>query len=272
MLKGLRSAETAMNIQLTRTNVLANNLANVNATGFKQVLTQVVEQMRQEAGGGGTASGGGAVEPDGATAAVDGTMPAAPESRSRSIRDLVLDMRAPVDMSQGTLRETGRATDVALQDEGLFRVTRDGKEYYTRNGAFMLDAQRRLSLPDGALVQGDGGPLEIPEGELSISADGGVRAGGVEVGRLAVVAFDDPGLLHHVGGSLLAAPAGVTAKPLPADKVRLAQGMLEESNANPIDTMVAMIAAQRAFEMDAKVLQEADRTLDKAVNQLSRTA
>ena len=263
MLKGLRSSETAMNIQLTRTNVLANNLANVNATGFKQVLTQVVEQMRQEAGGGEAAAAADA-------AAGQGAAPAA--GASRAVRDLILDMRAPVDMSQGTLRETGRPTDLALQDEGLFKVSRDGKEYYTRNGAFSLDAQRRLTTSDGALVQGDGGPLEIPEGELSVGADGGVRVGGVEVGRLAVVAFDDPGRLHHVGGSLLAAPVGVTAKPLAADKVRVAQGMLEESNANPIDTMVAMIAAQRAFEMDAKVLQEADRTLDKAVNQLSRTA
>ena len=258
MLKGLRSAETAMNIQLTRSSVLANNLANVNATGFKQVLTQVVEQMRQDT--------------DGAPAAPQETAAAGTQGRSRGIRDLVLDVRAPVDMSQGTLRETGRPTDFALQDEGLFRVSRDGDEFYTRNGAFMLDAQRRLSTPDGALVLGDGGPLEIPEGELSVAADGGVRVGGVEVGRLSVVAFDDPGRLHHVGGSLLAAPEGVTAKPLAADKVRVSQGMLEESNANPIDTMVAMIAAQRAFEMDAKVLQEADRTLDKAVNQLSRTA
>jgi flagellar basal body rod protein FlgG len=259
VLKGLRSAETAMNIQLTRTNVLANNLANVNATGFKQVLTQIVEQMRQ-------ATDGGAAAPDAA-------MPdAAAPGRGRSVRDLILDVRAPVDMSQGTLRETGRPTDLAFQDEGLFRVVRDGQEYFTRNGAFALDAQRRLSTPDGALVQGEGGPLEIPEGELSVGADGGVRVGGVEVGRLSVVTFDDPGRLHHVGGSLLAAPAGVTAKPLAADKVRLVQGMLEESNANPIDTMVAMIAAQRAFEMDAKVLQESDRTLDKAVNQLSRTA
>ena len=269
MLKGLRSAETAMNIQLTRTNVLANNLANVNATGFKQVLTQIVEQMRQETDGGAAAPD--AAMPD-AAAAAEGAAPAATPARGRSIRDLVLDVRAPVDMSQGTLRETGRPTDLAFQDEGLFRVVRDGQEYFTRNGAFALDAQRRLSTPDGALVQGEGGPLEIPEGELSVGADGGVRVGGVEVGRLSVVAFDDPGRLHHVGGSLPAAPAGVTAKPLAADKVRLVQGMLEESNANPIDTMVAMIAAQRAFEMDAKVLQESDRTLDKAVNQLSRTA
>jgi flagellar basal-body rod protein FlgF len=265
VLKGLRSAETAMNIQLTRTNVLANNLANVNATGFKQVLTQVVEQMRQE-------TGGAAPAKDAATPAAPAAPALGTAARGGALRDLILDVRAPVDMTPGTLRETGRPTDVALQDEGLFRVSSDGKEYYTRSGAFTLDAQRRLSMPDGALVLGDGGPLEIPEGELSIGADGGVRVGGAEVGRLSVVAFDDPGQLHHVGGSLFAAPAGVTAKPMAADKVRLVQGMLEESNANPIDTMVAMIAAQRAFEMDAKILQESDRTLDKAVNELSRTA
>ena len=252
MLKGLRAAETAMNIQLTKTNVLANNLANVDTAGFKQVLTQVSERG---------APGTGA--PSGET-----RDPAV----SRALIDQILDLRAPIDMTQGPLRETGRTHDVALQGEGLFKVRLDGAEFYTRNGSFSLDEQRKLVTGDGAQVLGAGGSIEIPEGELVIRGDGMVLVDGTEVDRLSVVTFADTARLRHMGGSAFSAPADMPSKPMQAEDVRMAQGVLEGSNANPIDTMVGMIAAQRAFEMEAKVLQATDRSLDKAVNELSRKA
>lgn len=248
MLKGLRAAETAMNIQLTKTNVLANNLANVDTAGFKQVLTQVTENRQAESQG------------------------PVRTSASRGIVDQILDLRSPIDMTQGPLRETGRPLDVALRGEGLFKVRRDGREYYTRNGSFVLDEERRLSTSDGAQVLGNGGPIQVPDGELVIRGDGMLLVDGTETDRLAVVDFADSGRLRHVGASNFAAPDDMPARTLAADEVEIAQGVLEGSNANPIDTMVGMIAAQRAFEMEAKVLQATDRTLDKAVNELSRKA
>jgi flagellar basal-body rod protein FlgG len=248
VLKGLRAAETAMNIQLTKTNVLANNLANVDTAGFKQVLTQVAEKDE--------AAGDAPVRAPG----------------RRSLVDRILDLRAPIDMSQGTLRETGRPLDAAMRGEGLFKVRRDGREYYTRNGSFVLDEQRRLTTSDGAEVLGTGGPVTVPEGEIVIRGDGTLLVDGVEADRLAVVDFADSGRLRHVGGSVFAAPDDMPARTLAADEVDVVQGALEGSNANPIDTMVGMIAAQRAFELEAKVLQATDRTLDKAVNELSRKA
>ncbi len=247
MLKGLRAAETAMNIQLTRTNVLANNLANVDTAGFKRVLTQVAEAGLDQG-------------PDGGALSL------------RGAGQRTLDVRSPVDMSSGTLRETGRTLDVAVQGEGFFKVSRDGQTYYTRNGSFSLDAERRLTTPDGAQVQGAGGPITVPEGEVVVREDGMLLVDGAELDRLAVTAFDAPQRLQHVGGSNFKAPADLPARTLGAEDVRLAQGMLENSNASPIDTMIAMIAAQRAFELEAKVLQASDRTLDKAVNELSRKA
>jgi len=248
VLKGLRAAETAMNIQLTKTNVLANNLANVDTAGFKQVLTQVTE--RDEKASGQTAQ----------------------PLLSRNVIDQILDLRSPIDMTQGTLRETGRPLDVALRGEGLFKVSRDGREYYTRNGSFVLNEERRLSTADGADVLGSGGPIEVPDGEVVIRRDGMVLVDGAEIDRLAVVDFEDSGLLRHVGGSVFDAPPEMPARTLAADKVDVAQGAIEGSNASPIDTMIGMIAAQRAFEIEAKVLKAADRTLDKAVNELSRKA
>jgi flagellar basal-body rod protein FlgF len=248
VLKGLRAAETAMNIQLTKTNVLANNLANVDTAGFKQVLTQVTEMTDGDPG-----------RPGGAPA-------------QQGLIDQILDLRAPIDMTQGQLRETGRTFDVALKGDGLIKVTKDGREHFTRNGAFSLDGERKLSTPDGAAVQGAGGPITIPDGEVVIRGDGMILVDGAELDRLSIVGFEDSGRLRHVGGSLFSAPDDMPAKALAADEVSVAQGMLERSNANPIDTMIGMIAAQRAFEMEAKVLQASDRTLDKAINELSRKA
>lgn len=247
MLKGLRAAETAMNIQLTRSNVLANNLANADTAGFKQVLTQVTESGAAAAAGATSVGSRGSTRPG-------------------------LEVRSPVDMTQGSLRETGRILDAALQSEGFFKVSLDGQTCYTRNGSFSLDAERHLVTPDGGQVQGAGGPITLPEGEIVLREDGMILVDGAELDRLTIAAFDAPERLQPVGGSNFRAPADVDAKAVGVEDVRVAQGMLESSNANPIDTMIAMIAAQRAFELESKVLQSADRTLDKAVNELSRKA
>ena len=253
MLKGLRTAETAMNIQMNRTNVLANNLANANTSGFKKVLTQVTERgsapVDQDLGGGLMA-----------------------RSVPDNVRDVILDVQAPIDMTQGALRETGNSTDVAIRGEGLFKVRRGGEEMYTRSGAFTLNENRELVTMSGDQVLGAGGPITLPQGELLIRNDGTILVDGTEAGRLGVVNFDDPSRLRHVGATLFSAPDDMPAKPLGADKVAIEQGVLEQSNVNPIDTMVGMIAAQRAFEMEAKVLQASDRTLDQAVNKLSGRA
>ena len=256
MLKGLRTAETAMNIQLTRTNTLANNLANVNTTGFKRMLTQVVEDMKAE--GGDPAAG----------------TPAAPTSApgSRIPRDLILDMRAPIDDSQGPLRETGNPLDFAIKGDGMFKVRREGRDLYTRNGSFGINENRQLVTSAGDLVIGTGGPIELPDGDVQVSPKGAVLVGGVEVSALSLTRFDDPGQLKHIGNSLMSPPRGDGGQPVPAQEMEIVQGMLEDSNVDPIETLVGMIAAQRAFEMQAKILQAEDRTLEKAVNQLSSQA
>lgn len=264
MLKGLRTAETAMNVQLNKTNVLANNLANVNSAGFKRVLTQVTEQQ----------AAAGPADQDLAPAADPGLPPAGDLRRpSRAdLRDLILDVRAPIDMTQGTLRTTGRATDVAVVGEGMFQVSRDGEEYLTRSGAFTLDAQRQLVTMSGDPVLGAGGPITLPQGELLIRRDGTVLVDGAEVDRLRIQTVPDAGRLRHVGETLFKTPDDMPATAMAAGDVNLEQGVLEESNVNPIDTMVGMIAAQRAFEMGAKILQAEDRTLDQGINKLAAQA
>ena len=88
--------------------------------------------------------------------------------------------------------------------------------------------------------------------------------------QFKVVDFSDPGKLEHLGGNLLKPPEGMEPQAVPALEIAMAQGHLEGSNVNPIDTLVAMIQAQRAFEVQSKVMSTEDEMLSKSVNNLPR--
>ncbi len=277
-----------MNLRLTQIDTLANNLANVDATGFKQVLTRVTERG---ADGGSVqpypdANPAGVVNPVGLTAAesVDGmnaeggAEAAAPAGRAASRRGAAgdawarsadLEMTAAVDTRPGPLRDTGRMTDFAIDGRGYFVIQTGQGEQYTRNGHFTVDAAGRLVTADGSPVLGTGGPIEIDgSAPFSVARDGSVMVNGSVAARLQVVDFPDPARLQHRGEARLAAPQGIAAQPLAPDQVEVVQGQLEGSNVDPVLTLVAMISAQRAFEIESRLMQATDENLDKAVNQL----
>lgn len=250
VIRSLNTAEKAMQVLQVKIDALANNLANADATGFRQVLTRVATS--------------GANSPDGGSAptavANAGAMPAMAR----------MEMSQSLDTRPGAIRATGRDTDFALMGRGFFVVDSGSGERYTRNGSFRLDAQRQLTTPDGLPVMGEGGPLTIAGDQFSLEPDGTIVSGGNVVGRLKVVDFDDPHRLEHQGASLLRAPQDMAAQAVPQVEVTVAQSHLEESNVNPIDTLVAMISAQRAFEVQAKIMTTEDDMLSKAVNNLPR--
>lgn len=257
VLRSLRMAERAMQIQQMRLDTLANNLANVDAAGFKQVLTRVAEK-----GVGQTPE----AEQKGTTAM--GLLRPGGEANWASAREL--SMRQALDARPGPLRPTGRPTDLALLGDGYFVVQTENGERYTRNGSFRLNSQRRLVTADGNPVAGSGGPLSLEGESFSVGRDGSVLVDGALIGRLKIVRFEQPERLQHRGNSLLAAPADMPAAPVAKEKVHVEQGQLEGSNVDPIATLVNMIAAQRAFEIEAKVLQANDQTLDRSVNELGK--
>lgn len=265
MIRSLNTASRAMQLEQVRIDALANNLANASASGFRQVITRLAEpgmvpgaELPAEAPGGGVAANGrvaagGAAEP-------------------RWSRVTRADLTHALDARPGPIKPSGRDTDVAIMGRGFFEIqTADGPRY-TRNGSFILDAERRLTTPDGKPVAGDGGALTLEGGEFSIAADGTVTVDGQAVGRLKLVDFADPSRLEHVGDALLKAPEDMAAQPVPLEETVVAQGHVEGSNVNPVDTLVAMIEAQRAFEIQSKVLQAEDELLNKSVNNLPRTS
>lgn len=246
MLRNLQTSRQAMLFEQTRIETLANNLANAATSGFRQVLTRVAEQTAV------------------ARAGADGR-------RSTAPREPELAMSHAVDLRPGALQGTERATDLALSGRGFFVVRdEDGNEFYTRDGGFRLDDTGRLVTAQGLPVQGTSGPVQAGGGTFTVDGDGNVTVDGAVRGRLRVVDFPQPGRLQPRGDGLLVAAADAEPADVPLGETAVLQGYLEDSNVDPVQTLVDMIAAQRAFEIEAKVLQANDELLGKSVNQLGR--
>ena len=252
MIRSLNTAENAMQLEQNRIDALANNLANVNTAGFKQILTRVAEVTNE--GQQGERNEGGHL------------LASAPGSAPR------LQMYHALDNRPGSVQATGRGTDVAIIGEGYFEVTTPNGPAYTRHGSFLLDAEQRLTTPDGLAVMGERGPISMAGTEFTIANDGAIMVDGKLTDRLKLVGFADPTRLEHLGASLVVPPPDMETRVLDSAEVVVAQGHLEGSNVNPIDTLIAMIAAQRAFEVQSKVMTTEDEMLEKSVNNLPRVS
>ena len=224
---------------MQRQDVLANNLANASTTGFRAEL-QAFRAVP--------------VRGDGA-----------------STRVYALETTTGYDPAAGPVQQTGRPLDVALQGNGWLAVQGfDGTEAYTRMGSLQVDAEGTLMTSGGRTVLGDGGPIQIPaDSTPQIAADGTVtvrqpNGSLTTVGRLKLVTPEAP--LTRGDDGLFRAGDG----DLPADpNARLQDGALEGSNVNPIENMVAMIAAARQFEAQMKMLQTAEKDEQSAGQLLS---
>jgi len=259
LIRSMSTAENAMKLQQTRIDTLANNLANVNSSGFRQILTRVSEVGASEINNQG----------DEGMATTDvSKLPRIEGGPDNWAQTNPLVISHATDVRRGPVSSTGRDTDVAIMSRGFFAVESEGGEKYTRAGSFTLDAQKQLITPDGLPVLGEGGPIKLEGDSFSIESGGMVMVDGAPVARLKIVDFGDPTKLEHVGNNLLRAPEGLEPQPVPADEIIVAQGHLEGSNVNAIDTLVAMISAQRAFEVQQKTLTTEDDMLSKTVNKL----
>jgi flagellar basal-body rod protein FlgG len=267
VLRSLQTARHSLHREQTRIDNLANNLANVATSGFRQILTRITEQE---------APGVDRAEPQEPAAPPATRVEQALPLRGAEtgwVAERQLVMSQAVDMRPGSVAATGRNLDVALSGRGFFVVRdEDGNEYFTRDGGFNVDAAGRLVNAGGMPVQGAGGAIQIGGGEVTIDAAGDVMAGGTNRGRLRVVDFPAPERLLHRGGGLLAAPPDMPPNEAADAQTAVLQGHLESSNVDPVRTLVDMIAAQRAFEIGTKVLQANDEMLGQSVNTLGRNA
>ena len=229
-------------MDMQRQEVLSNNLANVNTTGFRAELHAVRAVP---------------VRGDGA-----------------STRVYALETTVGYDDAAGPVTSTGRPLDVAIQGKSWLAVQAlDGTEAYTRFGAMAVDAEGTLKTQNGYTVLGDGGPITIPpNSEVSIAPDGTVSSRAANgtitpVGRLKMVTPENK-LDRGTDGLFRAAEGDLPADP----NARLQDGALEGSNVNPIEAMISMISAARQYETQMKLLQTAERGEQQAAQLLSNTS
>lgn len=223
-----------------RQTALAHNLANAATDGFRADLAAFrAVPLRQ---------------PDAATTRV-----------------FALEASAGFDVAEGPLRETGRSLDVAVRGPGWFVVQSGlGDEALTREGAFQVDADGTLVTARGLPVLGDGGPITVPDNsEVLVGADGTISA---KTGNEAVVQVGRLRLANPPPAELVKGPDGLVrlrdgSAPPEDEDVRVADGVLEGSNVNVVESMVGMIQLARQFEMQMQLLRNAE-TNDQRAAQL----
>jgi len=257
MNRAMEIAATGMYAQQLYVDVLANNLANVNTTGFKEGTIHFQDLLYEQVRPQGAASAGEARTPGGIEIGY-GTKPVDTVRR----------------FSQGELVPTENPLDLAIEGNGFFQVLRpDGRVYYTRDGSFRLSAEGQIVTSDGFALEP---PIYVPldAEEISIGKDGVVYVRLVgetepeEVGQIELAKFVNPGGLRSVGGNLYQATVAsgepIVGPPASGGFGEIRQGYLERSNVDVVGAMVKMIVAQRAYEINSKVIRTSDEMLSTA--------
>jgi flagellar basal-body rod protein FlgG len=235
MLEGLYSAAAGMAAQQQHMDAVANDLANVDTTGYKSLRTGFRDLLYTQAG-------------KAAGTRVDVGAGAAATQLGRSLE-------------QGGLQNTGRMLDVAISGQGFFQVRRgNGSTALTRDGNFHLDSGGRLVNSSGARVlPAITVPAGTSEDQVSIASDGTVNVAGKQVGRIRLVTVRSPEGLTPSGSNLFTASAASgPVRAVAGNGTNLQQGYLEGSNVDMADAMVGMMDAQRGFEMASKAIQMQD--------------
>lgn len=259
-MKALYTAGTGMRVQQLQVDVIANNLANANTAGFKKSQVAFQDLLYHTVQRPGLDTSQGQASPTG--------LQIGSGARAASTTKV---------FSQGTVEETGRDLDLAIQGEGFFQVSLpDGSTAYTRDGSFRLDASGNLCNTDGMRVEP---ALQIPADvtSLTIGKDGTVTAitGGApetatQIGQLTLARFPNPAGLSSEGGNLYretpSSGAPVVAAPGETGMGVVAQRFIERSNVEVVSELVGLIVAQRAYEVNSRAIRAGDDMLGQVSN------
>jgi flagellar basal-body rod protein FlgG len=168
---------------------------------------------------------------------------------------------------QGPLKQTENPFDPALEGAGFLSIVTEAGERYTRNGNFRVDANNTLVDASGAPVAGAQGPLILPPGKVSVGENGAVRVDGLPAGNMRLRRFVSTDVLQRADhGDFVLRPGTSAAEAPPTARVR--QGCVERSNAAPLDEMVRMLSVVRSFEAAQRVARLQSETLGRVVNEL----
>lgn len=220
---GIYSAASAMDALARRQELASQNLANVSTDGYKRGVLA---------------------------------------SHSFDQALALVETRGGVDLGQGDLVASERPLDLAVDGPGFLAVETPAGERYTRAGRLERAADGRLVTAQGHAVLGEGGPLTLPEGEVSVAEDGRVLVSGAEIGRLKLADLSGTPPAPEGHGLYRGAPGDARAEG------RIRQGFVERSNAEPVGELVGLITIQRSFEAAGRAIDTALRTLEKTATEL----
>jgi flagellar basal-body rod protein FlgG len=257
MLRALYSSAAGMQSQQMNLDVIANNLANVNTTGFKRSKIEFQDLLYQTSRSAGAELGSGNQLPTGLQVG----------HGSQAVATSKI-------FETGELTHTGAQLDMAIQGDGFFEVQMpDGSKAYTRDGAFKTASDGRIMTSDGLPVQGGFQPIPAGTTSITISPNGSVSlasSAGAQNFQVQLVRFTNPAGLESLGRNLFketpASGAAETGNPGENGFGDLQQGTLELSNVKVVEEMVNLIMAQRAYEVNAKAVQTSDEMMQMSNN------
>ena len=219
--------------QMRRLEVTAQDLANVNTSGYKGQRLSFSEVLANR-------------------------LP--PDERPGG---LVAVAGQRTNLGQGEIQGTGNPFNLALEGDGFFAVQTNRGVRYTRNGSFTLKADGTLVTPQGDTLLGEGGPIRITGAKMEVAGDGTVTSDEGEIGKLRIVRFADPRRVTKEGATLFLSDA---ANVRPAVQPHVVQGSLEQSNVSPIDGMISLIALNRQFEASERAMTLMDSATQKMLS------
>jgi flagellar basal-body rod protein FlgG len=244
-----------MAAQQMNMDVIANNLANANTTGYKRSRGNFEDMIYQN------------IVPAGAETANNTKIPTGVQlglgTKTVSVEKI---------FTQGNFTETGNNLDLAIEGKGFFKVLRGSQETYTRSGSFKVDSEGYVTDATGSRLQPE---ISIPKGTVSMHVEPGgtftaMDASGTVLTtvKLRLYDFPNPAGLQSIGKNLFvtsqASGEVIEAQPGTEGLGQLLQGYLEASNINVVEEMVNMILSQRAYEANSKVIKAADEMLKEA--------
>ena len=256
MMRSLWTAKTGMEAQQTQLDAISNNLANSATNGYKKSRVVFEDLMYQN------------IRQAGANSSEQTTLPTGLQ--------VGLGTRAVANVrsfTQGNLQQSSNPLDIAVQGNGFFEVQMpDGTTGYTRDGSFQLNAQGQVVTNNGYLLNPG---ITVPanaqsvtignDGTVSVTLPGSAQP--QTLGQIALASFVNPAGLDPRGGNLYAESASSGAPQAGAPGSNglgsLQQGMVEGSNVNVVEELVAMIATQRAYELNSKAITTSDQMLQR---------
>ncbi len=259
MTMALYTAANGMQVQQLNMDIIANNLANVNTTGFKGARPEFQDLLYQN------------MRPAGSNASTSTEVPTGIQVGLGSRLAATLRLH-----TQGAAKNTGQALDLMIEGEGMFEITMpDGTTAFSRAGSFTLDSTGRIVTVDGdPIVPAINIPADTTQ--IIVGTDGTVsvmQAGAQtpsQVGTLQLAQFSNPAGLESVGQNLFreTATSGTPTRGTPNQNGlgRISQGFLELSNVDIVSELVNMIVGQRAYEINSKAIQTSDEMLQTANN------